>query len=134
MAIDYGEKRTGLAVTDPLKFFPKGLATVETDQLSAYLTTYLREEEVECIVVGLPLNEDDSPTKLTAVIQSFVADLREQYPDLEVITQDERYTSHEARKWIRQSGAKRKKRQDKALLDQVSAMVILKEYMESKGL
>lgn len=131
LAIDYGTKRTGLAVTDPLQIIASGLDTLPTEQVLDFLKKYIATEEVESIVVGEPMHWDGNPAQLTPKIQAFVQRLRELFPHLEVFMQDERFTSEDAKKIILQSGAKKKKRQDKALVDKISAVLILQEYLES---
>lgn len=130
LAIDYGSKRTGLAVTDPLQIIANRLETVPTNKLFEYLTDYLQQEEVERIVVGEPLYPDGAPAQLMPQVIGFVRKLRKLFPELPVVFQDERYTSETAKEVIRQSGAKRKKRQDKGLVDQVAAVLILQDYLE----
>lgn len=133
LAIDYGTKRTGLAVTDPLQIIPTGLDTVPTQGLIEYLQRYLAQEAVETIVVGEPLYPDGQPAQIHHFVVGLVRRLRKLFPDVEVVTQDERYSSEEAKEIIRQSGAKKKKRQDKALIDKVSATIILRDYLASKS-
>lgn len=133
LAIDYGTKRTGLAVTDPLQIIPTGLDTVPTQGLIEYLQRYLAQEAVETIVVGEPLYPDGQPAQIHHFVVGLVRRLRKLFPGVEVVTQDERYSSEEAKEIIRQSGAKKKKRQDKALIDKVSATIILRDYLASKS-
>jgi len=133
MAIDYGTKRTGIAVTDPLQIIPGGLDTLPTAELFEFLERYLSEEEVETIVVGEPLHPDGKPAQIHHLVVGFVRKLKKLFPGIEVVMQDERYTSEDAKRIIRQSGAKKKKRREKALVDQVSAMLILRDYLESRG-
>ena len=132
MAIDYGTKRTGLAVTDPLQIIANGLDTVPTSTIFDYLTDYLSKEEVETIVVGEPMHLDGNPAQIAPLVVGFVRKLKKLFPDLEVVTHDERFTSEEAKKIILMSGAKKKKRQDKALVDKVSAILILQDYLETR--
>ena len=130
LGIDYGSKRVGIAVTDPLQIIASGLTTVATKDIFTFLEKYLSEEVVECIVVGDPLNEDGTPAQIAHLVVGFVRKLKESYPDIKIASQDERYTSRDAKKIILQSGAKKKKRQDKSLIDKVSAALILQAYME----
>lgn len=130
LSIDYGTKRTGLAVTDPLQIIPTGLDTVPTAELEAYLQDYLNREEVEIIVVGEPLYPDGNPAQIHHMVVGLARKLRKLFPTVEVVMQDERFTSEEAKFVIRQSGARRKKRQDKGLVDKVSAVLILRDYLE----
>jgi putative Holliday junction resolvase len=131
LAIDYGTKRTGIAVTDPLQIIATGLDTVPTERVLDFLQKYISEEEVERIVVGEPMHWDGNPAQIAPQVQAFVRRLMELFPHLEVFMQDERFTSQDAKKIILQSGAKKKKRQDKSLVDKVSAILILQEYLEN---
>ncbi|MEQ8705021.1 MAG: Holliday junction resolvase RuvX [Phaeodactylibacter sp.] len=130
LSIDYGTKRTGLAVTDPLQIIPTGLDTVPTSELETYLQAYLAQEEVETIVVGEPLYPDGNPAQIHHMVVGLARKLRKLFPGVEVVMQDERFTSEEAKAVIRQSGARQKKRKDKALIDKVSAVLILRDYLE----
>jgi len=130
LAIDYGTKRTGLAVTDPLQLIANGLDTVPTPQVFAYLEDYLEKEEVELFIVGEPLHADGSPAQIAHLVVGFVRKLKKTFPDIPVEMVDERYTSEEAKLIIRQSGLKKKKRRDKSLVDKVSAVLILQDYMD----
>ena len=132
LAIDYGTKRTGLAVTDPLQIIANGLDTVATSELEDYLRRYLEQEEVEAIVVGEPFYPDGNPAQIHHLVVGFVRRLKKLFPDIEVVTHDERFTSEEAKQIILQSGAKKKKRRDKGLVDKVSAVLILQDYLETK--
>lgn len=132
MAIDYGTKRTGLAVTDPLQIIANGLDTVPTDTIFEYLTTYFSQEEVETIVVGEPMHMDGSPAQIAHLVVGFVRKLKKLFPKVEVVTHDERFTSEDAKKIILMSGAKKKKRRDKSLVDKVSAVLILQDYLETR--
>ena len=131
LAIDFGLKRTGIAVTDPLKIIASGLTTVPTAEVMAFLEKYCSEEEVECFVVGLPLYPDGNPAQIAAQADIFAEQLRKKFPEHPVFRQDERYTSNEAKRIILQSGAKKQKRRDKALVDKVAAALILEQYMEA---
>lgn len=130
LSIDYGTKRTGLAVTDPLQIIPTGLDTVPTSGLEDYLQKYLEREEVETIVVGEPFYPDGNPAQIHHMVVGLARKLRKLFPEVEVVMQDERFTSEEAKAVIRQSGARQKKRKDKALVDKVSAVLILRDYLE----
>ncbi len=132
LAIDYGTKRTGLAVTDSLQLIVSGLDTVGTPELLEVLHRYLAEEEVETIVVGEPLHPDGRPAQIHHLVVGLVRKLRKLFPGIEVVTHDERYTSEEAKQAILQSGAKKKKRREKGLVDKVSAILILQDYLETK--
>lgn len=132
LAIDYGTKRTGIAVTDPLQIIATGLETVPTAELLGYLEAYFNQEEVETIVVGEPMYPDGNPAQIAHLVVGLVRQLRKTYPTKEVVTWDERYTSEEAKRVIRESGARKKKRQDKALVDKISAVLILQDFMENR--
>lgn len=131
LAIDYGTKRTGLAVTDPLQIIANGLDTVATPDLIAFLKRYVQQEEVECIVVGEPLYPDGAPAQIHHLVVGLVRQLQKLFPAIKVVTHDERYTSEQAKQAIRDSGARKKKRRDKSLVDKISAVIILQDYLES---
>lgn len=131
LAIDFGLKRTGIAVTDPLKIIASGLTTVPTAEVLVFLEKYCLEEEVERFVVGLPLHPDGNPAQIAAQADAFATQLQKKFPDQPVVRQDERYTSNDAKRIILQSGAKKQKRRDKALVDKVAAALILEQYMEA---
>ncbi|MAT55925.1 MAG: Holliday junction resolvase RuvX [Saprospirales bacterium] len=133
LAIDYGTKRTGLAVTDPLQIIAQSLTTLATDEVFDFLKKYFDEEEVELIVVGLPLYPDGNPAQIAPLVEKFVKQLKKEFPQLPVAMQDERYTSEDAKAYILKSGVGRKKRRDKSLVDKVSAAIILEHYMKSAG-
>lgn len=131
LGIDYGLKRTGIAVTDPLQIIASSLDTVATGELMDFLKKYIEEEEVEAIIFGEPLHKDGNPTHVAKAIYKFIKKVKKEFPDLKVELQDERYSSAEARKVILNSGAKKKKRRDKALVDKISAALILEEWMKA---
>ncbi|HNY01556.1 MAG TPA: Holliday junction resolvase RuvX [Bacteroidales bacterium] len=131
VAIDYGRKRTGIAVTDELKIIATGLETVPTADLPAFLVSYVRENEVERFVVGEPKQMDNTPSESEVFIVPFLKKLRALFPDIPVERVDERFTSMLATRAIRDAGMKKKDRQDKALVDKVSATLILQSYMET---
>ena len=133
LAIDYGMKRTGIAVSDPLRIIAGGLETVETKSLEGWLATYFKSNDVDTIVVGKPTQMSGEPSQTWAHIEPFVERLRASYPDKEVVLHDERFTSVLAQRTIRESGIGRMARRDKALVDRVSATIILQGYMESRA-
>jgi putative Holliday junction resolvase len=133
MALDYGTKRTGIAVTDPLQIIASGLTTIPTGEVFEFLTEYFRQEEVEKIVVGEPLHPDGNPAQIHHLAKGFANKLRKEFPRIEVVMHDERFTSSDAKQVILQSGAKQKKRRDKTLVDKVSAVLILEDYLKSVG-
>ena len=132
LAIDYGTKRTGIAVTDPLRIVPGGLKTVATHQLQAFLADYFGKEQVDIIVVGYPTNMNGEDSASMAQIRPFVNRLIKQYPDKKVVMFDERFTSVIAQRAILDSGIGRMARRNKALVDEVSATIILESFMDSK--
>lgn len=134
LSIDYGSKRTGLAVTDPLKLIANGLATVPTHQLLSYLQEYLRKEEVEKFVVGKPMTLRNQPSDNMKNVEQGVKMLRKHFPLIPVEMVDERFTSSIAHRAMIDGGLKKKDRQNKALVDEISAVIILQSYMESNRL
>lgn len=132
IGIDYGTKKVGLAVTDPLQIICSPLTTVPTGEIFDFLKKYLAEEEVEGIVIGEPKNLDGSPAQIAHLVVGFVRKLKKLYPNLTYAMEDERFTSVEAKQIILKSGAKKKKRRDKTLVDRVSASLILQAYMDRR--
>ncbi len=131
LAIDYGTKRCGIAVTDVLKIIANGLDTVETKSLLHFLNQYGREEEIESFVIGVPVNLDGSPSEIYDEVKRFIEKLKKAFPGKQVFEVDERFTSKMAEQAIRDAGVKKKKRRDKGLIDKVSATIILQEFLES---
>ncbi len=131
LAIDYGTKRTGIAVSDPLQIIANGLTTVPTHKIFEFLKTYLAQEKVECIIVGLPKQMNNQESENMKNIRPFVKKLQTIYPNMKIELYDERFTSVMAQQAIIDSGLKKKDRQNKALVDEVSATIILQSYMES---
>lgn len=129
IALDIGGKRTGIAVTDPLQIIATALDTVETKELIGYLKKYINAEEVEKVIVGYPLNMDDSPTHGTPIVEKFITKFSNVFPNMPVIQVDERMTSKMASKAISGMGLKKKDREEKGLIDAVSAVIILQEYL-----
>ncbi|MDO4214322.1 MAG: Holliday junction resolvase RuvX [Bacteroidales bacterium] len=132
LAIDYGAKRTGLAVTDPLQIIANGLTTVETAKLVPFLQDYLQKEQVERIIVGLPKQMNGQESDNMKNIVPFVNRMKKLYPNLPIEYHDERFTSVLAHRVMLDSGIGKKARQNKALVDEISATIILQSYMESK--
>ena len=130
LALDYGKKRTGMAVTDPLQMIASGMGTVPTQDLIATLRAYVSQEAVSTIVVGEPKQRDNAPSVIEAEILTFIRKLEKEFPDIKIERQDERYTSKLAMHSLVESGVKKKKRQDKALLDEVSATLILQAFLD----
>ena len=129
LAIDYGLKRTGLAVTDPLKIISSPLETVLTDRLIEWIKTYINSEDVERIVVGMPVNLDQSDTHTTIPVKKFIAQLKLHFPDLPLSLEDERFTSKIALQTMILGGMKKKDRRNKANVDKISATLILQSYL-----
>ncbi|MCQ2066757.1 MAG: Holliday junction resolvase RuvX [Bacteroidaceae bacterium] len=132
ISIDYGTKRTGIAVTDILRIVPGGLTTVATCSLAAFLDDYFKKEPVDVIVVGSPVNMDGSDSENMRHVRPFVEALRKKYPDKEIVMYDERFTSVMAQRTILEAGIRKMARRNKALVDEVSATIILQSYMDSK--
>lgn len=132
LSIDYGKKRTGLAVSDPLQIIANGLTTVETSRIFDFLNEYLQKEEVSCIVVGLPKQMNNEPSENMKRVEPFVNRLRKLYPHISVEYWDERFSSKMAEQTMRDAGLKKKDRQNKELVDEISAAIILQGYMESR--
>lgn len=131
LAIDYGRKRTGLAVTDELQIIATALTTVETPKLMEYLTKYTSQEKVERFVVGEAKQMDNTPSESAKYIEPFVERLKKMFPAIPVERVDERFTSKMAFQAMIDGGLKKKQRQNKALIDTVSAVIILQSYMQS---
>jgi putative Holliday junction resolvase len=131
LAIDYGGKRTGLAVTDPLQIIATGLSTIESKQLIPYLKKYFLMEAVELIIIGLPKNWDDSDTHGTPLAEAAIKKLQKAFPQIPLKTVDERYTSKMAKDAMLQMGMKKKDRQIKGNVDIIAATIILQEYLHS---
>lgn len=131
LSIDYGKKRTGLAVTDPLQIIATGLTTVETPQLFKYLKEYFAKEQVELIIMGEPKNMDDSDTHATPLVKQAVARLKKEFPTIPIKMVDERFTSKMASQAMIEMGLKKKQRQNKALVDEIAATIMLQEYLRS---
>ncbi|MBQ3929808.1 MAG: Holliday junction resolvase RuvX [Paludibacteraceae bacterium] len=131
LAIDYGKKRVGLAVTDPLKIIAGGLTTVEASQTIDFLKKYTAQNAVELIVVGLPKTVKNTPSESMNYIRPFVGRLKKELPDIPVTFYDERFTSVLAHKTMLDAGLKKKDRANKALVDEISATIILQDYLTS---
>lgn len=132
LSVDYGRKRTGLAVTDPLQLIAGGLATVATSELFDYLKNYIAKEPVERIVIGEPRQPNGAPSENMSRVEQFVNRWRKAVPDVPIEYYDERFTSVLAHQAMLQGGLRKKTRQDKALVDEISATIILQDYMESR--
>lgn len=132
MALDYGGKRTGIAVTDELKIIASGLTTVPTSELMNFLIEYFKKENVELLLVGEPTQKDGTPSEIESEIQRFLVQFSKVFPEMKIKRVDERYTSKMAFQTMIDSGLSKKKRRDKALVDEISATIILQEYLYNK--
>lgn len=130
LAIDYGGKRTGLAVTDPLQIIATALTTIPSAELIPYLKKYLLSEVVELIIVGLPKNWDESDTHGTPLAEAAIKRIKKEFPLIPVLPVDERYTSKMAKDAMLQMGMKKKDRRDKGNVDQIAATIMLQEYLQ----
>ena len=131
LAIDYGGKRTGLAVTDPLQIIATGLETIESRELIPYLKKYMATETVERILIGMPRNWDDSDTHATPLVKEAIKQLQRAFPGMPIQPVDERYTSAMAKSAMIEMGMKKKDRRDKKIVDEIAATIMLQEYLES---
>jgi putative holliday junction resolvase len=131
LAIDYGGKRTGLAVTDPMQIIATGLVTIDSKELISYLKKYFLTEAVELIIIGLPKNWDESDTHGTPLVEAAIKKLKKEFPHIPLKTVDERYTSKMARDAMVQMGMKKKDRQVKGNVDIIAATILLQEYLQS---
>jgi RNAse H domain protein, YqgF family len=132
LSIDYGKKRTGLAVTDPLQIIAGGLATVSTSELFTFLQDYVRRETVERIVIGEPRQADGSPSENLERVKQFVNRWKRALPDIPIEFYDERFTSVLAHRAMLDGGLRKKARQNKALVDEISATILLQDYMRAR--
>ena len=132
LAFDYGTKRTGIAVTDPLQLIASGLKTVETSEILTFLKAYCTDEEVVLFVVGLPRQMNNLPSESEQFIKSFIRDLKRTFPEIPIKREDERFTSKMALQSMIDSGIKKKQRQNKAMVDEISATLILQSYLNRK--
>ena len=131
LAIDYGGKRTGLAVTDPLQIIATGLATIDSKELIPYLKKYFAAETVELVIIGLPVNWDESDTHGTPLVKAAIKKIEKEFPVMPLKTVDERYTSKMAKDAMLQMGMKKKDRQVKGNVDIIAATIILQEFLQS---
>jgi len=131
LCIDYGLKRTGIAVTDPLQIISTGLTTVESKELISFLKNYFQLEQVELIIIGEPKNLDDSDTHATSLVKAIIVKLKKEFPHIPLKKVDERYTSKMAKQAMLDMGMKKKDRRNKKTVDQIAATIMLQEYMQS---
>lgn len=132
LALDYGSKRTGIAVTDQLQLIASGLTTVATSELMDFLSKYIASEKVELILVGEPKQKDGSHSDIEEEIRKFLKKFSEEFPAMKILRVDERYTSKMAFQTMIASGLKKKQRQNKALVDEISATIMLQQYLYNK--
>lgn len=133
LCIDYGLKRTGLAVTDPLQIIATGLTTVESKHLISFLKDYFSKEEVELILIGEPKNWDDSDTHATSLVEKCIKELQKNFPNIPIQKVDERYTSKMAKDAMLEMGMKKKDRRNKAMVDEIAATIMLQEFLRNKN-
>ncbi len=133
LALDYGKKRTGVATTDPMQIIATAVDTVDSGELIGWLKKYIAAEPVEKIIIGYPLNFDDTPTDATPLVEKFIVKFKNVFPDMPVEKWDERMTSKMASQAIAEMGLKKKIRERKELVDSIAAVIILREYLESRG-
>ena len=133
LAIDYGTKRIGIAVTDDLQLIATGLTTVHNKEIFDFLTNYLKTENVECIVVGEPKQMDNTPSQSAEAVELFIKQLKKKMPEMLIERMDERFTSKMALRAMIDGGSKKKGRQNEGTIDKISATIILQSYMESKN-
>jgi putative Holliday junction resolvase len=133
LALDYGTKRVGIAVTDELQLIASGLCTVRAHDCMDFLKDYIAKEKVDAIIMGMPKDLKDQKTDATPYVKGFAKQLRKQFPDMEIHLIDERFTSKMAFQSMIDSGLKKKARQNKALVDEVSATIILQSFMEQQN-
>ena len=131
LCIDYGLKRTGIAVTDPLQIIATGLTTVDSYELISFLKKYFLQENVELIVIGEPKNLDDSDTHATPLVKQMIKKLEKEFPQIPIKKVDERFTSKMAKQAMLDMGMKKKDRRNKRTVDEIAATIMLQEYMEN---
>lgn len=132
LAIDYGQKRTGLAVTDDLQIIASGLTTIPSETVMAFLKDYFAKENVIKVLIGEPKQMNGEPSQSAEIIQAFVNKFEKEFPNMNVIRVDERFTSKMAFQTMIDSGLKKKQRQNKALIDEISATIMLQDYLTRK--
>lgn len=133
LSIDFGLKRTGIAVTDPLQIIATGLTTLHSKELIPFLKDYFAKEQVELVIIGWPTNWDDSATHATPLVEKCIKDLQKHFPAMPVKKVDERFTSKMAKDSMLEMGLKKKDRRNKALVDEIAATILLQEYLRSIG-
>lgn len=132
LALDYGLKRTGIAVTDELQLIASGLDTIETPKLMEFLEGYFKKEQIAEVIMGMPKQMDGTPSESAPLVEVFSEKFRKKFPDMKLTFVDERFTSKMAFQTMIDSGLKKKQRRDKALLDEISATIMLRDYLTRK--
>ena len=132
LAIDYGIKRTGIAVTDEMQMIAFGLTTIPSENAIAFLKDFFLKEKVTCVIVGEPKQMDGTPSQSAEIINAFVVKFKADFPEIQVVRVDERFTSKMAFQTMIDSGLKKKQRQNKALVDEIAATIILQDYLRYK--
>lgn len=133
LGIDYGKKRIGLAVTDPMHIFASPMETLNTPDFDNYIVEYLKTDDIEAFVVGYPVQMNNSPSESVIYIDPFIRKLKKNYPDKPVYLVDERFTSQMAMRTMIEGGVKKKKRQDKPMVDRISASIILQSFLDQRN-
>jgi len=132
LGIDYGNKRIGLAVTDPMQIFASPLDTIKTADFDLFIAEYLKREAIDAFVIGYPVQLNNQPSESVRYINPFIKKLKKSYPSIEIHLMDERFTSVMAHNTMIEGGLKKKARQDKSLIDKISASIILRSYLDRK--
>lgn len=132
LAIDYGQKRTGIAVTDELQIIASGLTTIPSETVISFLTTYFSKEQVLKVLIGEPKQMNGEPSESTKIIEAFVSKFSKAFPEMKIIRVDERFTSKMAFQTMIDSGLKKQQRKNKALIDEISATIMLQDYLTRK--
>ncbi len=133
IGIDYGTKRIGLAVTDPMKIFASPLTTISTKDFDTFIETYLMSEDVEAFVIGYPVQMNNLPSETVKYVNPFIKKLKKKYPEIQIHLADERFTSQMAFQTMIDGGVKKKERQDKSMVDKISASIILRSFLDNKS-
>ncbi len=132
LSIDFGKKRTGIAVTDELQLIASGLTTVDTEKLLPFLKDYFEKESVERVIIGEPKRMNNEPSQVVPLLNAFIVKFQNQFPTMPVERMDERFTSKMAFQTMIDSGLKKKQRQNKALIDEIAATIILQDYLNKQ--
>jgi putative Holliday junction resolvase len=133
IGIDYGSKRIGLAVTDPLKIFASPLTTVSPSEFDTFIKNYIKEDVVEAFVIGYPVQLNNQPSESVSYINPFIKKLKKEYPEIHIYLADERFTSRMALRTMIDGGVKKKDRQDKSMIDKISASIILQSFLDNRS-